>query len=109
MTRPKSWPTPPTIAHRTVKLSNRHANVGAMLVREQAMQMRDQVGDGSATAAVLTRAMVRTGMRMVAAGASPHILQRGMERAVRAAVAELKAGRAAARIARNDWRGRARR
>ncbi len=80
-----------TIAHRTVKLSNRHANVGAMLVRELAMGMRDQVGDGSATAAVLTRAMVRAGMRIVAAGASPQIVRRGMERAVRAAVAELKA------------------
>ena len=81
-----------TIAHRMVKLPNRPANVGAMLVREQAMQMRDQVGDGSATAAVLTRAMVRSGMRMVAAGANPQIVQRGMERAVRAAVAELNAG-----------------
>ena len=80
-----------TIAHRTVKLSNRHANVGAMLVRELAMGMRDQVGDGSATAAVLTRAMVRAGMRIVAAGASPQIVQRGMDAATRAAVAELKA------------------
>jgi chaperonin GroEL len=80
-----------TIAHRMVKLPNRPANVGAMLVREQAMQMRDQVGDGSATAAVLTRAMVRNGMRMVAAGANPQIVQRGIEAATRAAVAELKA------------------
>ena len=80
-----------TIAHRTVKLSDRHANVGAMLVRELAMGMRDQVGDGSATAAVLTRAMVRAGMRIVAAGANPQIVQRGIEAATRAAVAELKA------------------
>ena len=80
-----------TIAHRTVKLSNRHANVGAMLVRELAMHMRDQVGDGSATAAVLTRAMVRAGMRIVAAGANPQIVQRGMDAATRAAVAELNA------------------
>ena len=79
-----------TIAHRMVKLSNRYANVGAMLVREQAMQMRDEVGDGSATAAVLTRAMARAGMRMVAAGANSQIVQRGMEAAARAAVAELK-------------------
>ncbi len=80
-----------TIAHRMVKLSDRHTNVGAMLVRELAMEMRDRVGDGSATAAVLSREMVRVGMRMVAAGANAQLVRQGMEKGVRAAVAELKA------------------
>ncbi len=80
-----------TIAHRMVKLSDRHANVGAMLVRELAMEMRDRVGDGSATAAVLSREMVRVGMRMVAAGANAQLVRQGMEKGVRAAVAELQA------------------
>ena len=79
-----------TIAHRMVKLSDRHANVGAMLVRELAMEMRDRVGDGSATAAVLSREMVRAGMRMVAAGANSQLVKQGMEKAVQAAVADLQ-------------------
>ena len=80
-----------TIAHRMVKFSDRHANVGAMLVRELAMEMRDRVGDGSATAAVLSREMVRGGMRMVAGGANSQLVRQGMEKGVRAAVAELQA------------------
>lgn len=80
-----------TIAHRMVKFSNRHANVGAMMVRELAMGMRDRVGDGSATAAVLSREMVRGGMRMVAAGANSQLVRQGMEKGVRAAVVELQA------------------
>jgi chaperonin GroEL len=78
-----------TIARRVLELPDRCVDPGAMLIRSLAWDMRDKVGDGSATAAVLARAMVRAGARMVAAGANPVLMRRGMEQGLRAAVASL--------------------
>ena len=79
-----------TIARRVIELPNRYVNAGAMLIRHLAWHVREtRVGDGSATAAVLAREMIRGGVRMIAAGASPAILRRGMECGVRAALDEL--------------------
>jgi chaperonin GroEL len=80
-----------TIARRVLEIPNRYANTGAMLVRHLAWHMREEVGDGSATAVVLAGAMIRGGLRMIAAGANPMTIRRGIEKGVRAAVAELKA------------------
>jgi chaperonin GroEL len=90
-----------TIARRVIEIPNRCANTGAMLIRNLAWQMRQTIGDGSATAAVLARALVLEGMRTVTAGANPVMICRGLEQGVRAAVAQLAemsqpfAGRAA--------------
>lgn len=80
-----------TIARRVTEIPNRCVNAGAMLIRNMVWHMRDQAGDGSATAAVLARAMIRAGARLVAAGANPMLMRRGMEQGVQAAVASLAA------------------
>jgi chaperonin GroEL len=81
-----------TIARRVIELPDRYVNAGAMLMRHLAWHVREtHVGDGSATAAVLAREMIRGGVRMIAAGANPAVLRRGMERGVRAALDELTA------------------
>ena len=90
-----------TIARRVMEIPDRYANTGAMLIRHLAWHARETLGDGSATAAVLARAMIDAGMRMVAAGANPVMISQGLEKGVRAAVAQLAdmaqplAGRAA--------------
>ena len=78
-----------TIARRVIEIPNRYANTGAMLIRHLAWHARETMGDGSATAAVLARAMIVEGMRMVAAGANPVIICRGLEKGVRVAVEQL--------------------
>lgn len=67
-----------TIARRIVELPLRH-NTGAMLMRHLVWRVLDQVGDGTATAAVLAQALVREGARHIAAGAHPVGLRRGVE------------------------------
>jgi chaperonin GroEL len=69
-----------TIAQE-IHLSDPFENMGAHLVREVASQTSDEVGDGTTTATVLAQAMVREGMTMIAAGANPMLLRRGIERA----------------------------
>ena len=66
-------------------------NMGAQLCKEVATKTNDVAGDGTTTATVLARAMVKGGMRNVAAGANPMALKRGIEKAVIAAVDEIKA------------------
>ena len=78
-----------TIARRVIEIPNRYANTGAMLIRHLAWHARETMGDGSATAAVLARAMIQEGMRMAAAGANPVMICRGLERGVGAAVKQL--------------------
>jgi chaperonin GroEL len=81
-----------TIA-REVELSDPTANLGAQLVKEVATKTNDVAGDGTTTATVLAQAMVATGLRAVAAGASPISLKLGIEAAV-AAVSEALLARA---------------
>src|SRR3954470_18830388 len=75
---------------REVELEDPFENMGAQLVKEVATKTNDIAGDGTTTATVLAQALVREGMRNVAAGASPMALKRGIDKAVDAAVAEIK-------------------
>src|SRR5216110_2180335 len=72
-----------TIA-KEIELSNPYENLGALLVKEVATKTNDVAGDGTTTATVLAQAMVREGLRNVAAGANPLSLKRGIEAAVEA-------------------------
>src|SRR6266851_310009 len=79
-----------TIA-REVELEDHFENMGAQLVKEVATKTNDVAGDGTTTATVLAQALVREGLRNVAAGANPMSLKRGIEKAVAAAVESIKA------------------
>src|SRR5262245_26592546 len=70
-----------TIA-KEIELANPYQNLGAQLVKEVATKTNDVAGDGTTTATVLAQAMVREGLRNVAAGANPTALKRGMDAAV---------------------------
>ena len=74
---------------REVELEDPFENMGAQLVKEVATKTNDIAGDGTTTATVLAQALVREGLRNVAAGANPMGLKRGMEKAVAAAVEDL--------------------
>ena len=78
-----------TIA-KEIELKDPFENMGAQLVKEVATKTNDAAGDGTTTATVLAQALVREGMKNVAAGANPMDLKRGMKKAVEAAVAEIK-------------------
>src|SRR5438876_11223731 len=79
-----------TIA-REVELDDPFENMGAQLVKEVATKTNDVAGDGTTTATVLAQALVREGLRNVAAGANPMDLKRGIERAVSSVVESIKA------------------
>ncbi|AQS60144.1 chaperonin GroEL [Desulforamulus ferrireducens] len=79
-----------TIA-REIELPDHFENMGAQLVKEVATKTNDVAGDGTTTATVLAQAMVREGLKNVAAGANPMIIKRGIEKAVEKAVEEIKA------------------
>src|SRR2546426_3946837 len=91
----KKWGAPTitndgvTIA-KEIELEDPWENMGAQLAKEVATKTNDVAGDGTTTATVLARAMVKHGMRNVAAGANPMALKRGIESAVRAAVEAIK-------------------
>ncbi|MGW0197617.1 chaperonin GroEL [Nonomuraea sp. NPDC003201] len=72
-----------TIA-REIELEERYENLGAQLAKEVATKTNDIAGDGTTTATVLAQAMVREGLRNVAAGASPLSLKRGIDKAAKA-------------------------
>lgn len=78
-----------TIA-REIELEDPLENMGAQLVKEVATKTNDVAGDGTTTATLLAQAIVREGLKNVAAGANPMILKKGIEQATTAAVAELK-------------------
>ena len=78
-----------TIA-REIEVENIFENQGAQLVREVATATNDVAGDGTTTATVLAQAIVREGLKNVAAGANPIALKRGIEKAVIAVVANLQ-------------------
>jgi len=91
----KKWGAP-TITNdgvsiaKDIELEDPYERVGAELVKEVAKKTDDVAGDGTTTATVLAWAMVREGLRNVAAGANPMSLRRGIEAAVEAAVGSLK-------------------
>ena len=74
-----------TIA-KEIELKDPYENMGAQLIREVATKTTDIAGDGTTTATVLAQALVKEGMKNVAAGAAPLALKRGMEKASKAAV-----------------------
>ena len=75
---------------KEIELKDKFENMGAQMVKEVASQTNDVAGDGTTTATVLAQAMVREGMKAVAAGMNPMDLKRGMDKAVVAAVEHLK-------------------
>jgi chaperonin GroEL len=75
---------------KEIELSDKFENMGAQMVKEVASHTSDIAGDGTTTATVLAQAMVREGLKAVAAGMNPMDLKRGMDKAVEAAVEELK-------------------
>jgi chaperonin GroEL len=79
-----------TIA-KEIELEDHFENMGAQLVKEVATKTNDIAGDGTTTATVLAQALVREGLRNVAAGANPIALKRGIEQAVKAAVESIHA------------------
>jgi chaperonin GroEL len=80
-----------TIA-REVEVEDSYENLGVQLVKEVATKTNDVAGDGTTTATVLAQALVREGLRNVAAGASPSALKRGIDAAVEAMAEDLRAG-----------------
>src|SRR5438093_820419 len=92
----KKWGAPTitndgvTIA-KEVELEDPYENMGAQLAKEVATKTNDVAGDGTTTATVLARAMVKRGMKNVAAGANPMALKRGIEKAVVSAVEAIMA------------------
>ncbi|MBX5476661.1 MAG: chaperonin GroEL [Clostridia bacterium] len=78
-----------TIA-RDIELKDPFENMGAQLLKEIATKTNDVAGDGTTTAIVLGQALVREGMKVVAAGANPLSVKRGIEKAVKAVVDEIK-------------------
>ena len=91
----KSWGAPRitkdgvTVA-KEIELEDKFENMGAQMVREVANKTSDAAGDGTTTATVLAQAIVKEGVKSVAAGANPMDLKRGIDLAVQAVVAELK-------------------
>ena len=90
----KKWGAPTitndgvTIA-REIELEDPYENLGAQLAKEVATKTNDVAGDGTTTATVLAQAMVREGLKQVAAGASPMDIKRGIDKAVTAMIDEL--------------------
>ncbi|MGQ9548903.1 MAG: chaperonin GroEL [Roseiflexus sp.] len=86
----------PTVTHdgvtvaKEIELKDPFENMGARLLVEVATKTNDVVGDGTTTATVLAQSIVNEGLKMVAAGANPMLIKRGLDKAVEAIVAELK-------------------
>src|SRR3984885_12694272 len=75
---------------KEIELADRFENMGAQMVKEVASKTSDVAGDGTTTATVLAQALIREGLKAVAAGMNPMDLKRGIDKAVQGAVAELK-------------------
>lgn len=92
----KSWGAPRITKDgvsvaKEIELSDPFENMGAQMVKEVAQRTNDEAGDGTTTATVLAHAIVREGMKSVAAGMNPMDLKRGIDKAVAAVVTEIKA------------------
>ena len=79
-----------TIA-KEIELEDAFENMGAQLIREVATKTNDVAGDGTTTATVLAQAITREGLKNLSAGANPIVMRKGIEKAVAAAVTEIKA------------------
>ena len=75
---------------KEIELKDKFENMGAQMVKEVASKTSDNAGDGTTTATVLAQAIVREGMKFVAAGMNPMDLKRGIDKAVTALIEELK-------------------
>ncbi|HEX4879923.1 MAG TPA: chaperonin GroEL [Limnobacter sp.] len=75
---------------KEIELKDKFENMGAQMVKEVASKTSDNAGDGTTTATVLAQAIVKEGMKFVAAGMNPMDLKRGIDKAVTAAIAELR-------------------
>jgi chaperonin GroEL len=75
---------------KEIELDDKFENMGAQMVKEVASQTSDEAGDGTTTATVLAQAILREGLKSVAAGMNPMDLKRGVDKASAAIVAELK-------------------
>src|SRR5690625_3593905 len=75
---------------KEVELKDKFQNMGAQMVKEVASQTSDVAGDGTTTATVLAQAILREGMKAIAAGMNPMDLKRGIDKAVSTAVAEVR-------------------
>src|ERR1700736_5785365 len=75
---------------KEIELSDKFENMGAQMIREVAQKTSDQAGDGTTTATILAHAIVREGVKAVAAGLNPMDLRRGIEKAVEVVVEDLK-------------------
>ena len=78
------------IVAKSIELEDRFENMGAQLLREVAARTSEMAGDGTTTATVLAHAMIREGLKYLAAGMNPMDLKRGIDAAIEAVVAELK-------------------
>mgnify|MGYP001283812194 CR=1 FL=1 len=85
---------------KEIELEDKFENMGAQMVREVASKTNDLAGDGTTTATVLAQAIVKEGAKAVASGMNPMDLKRGIDKAVEAVVAELKAN--ARKVTKND-------
>jgi len=91
----KSWGAPKstkdgvTVA-KEIQLEDKFENMGAQMVKEVASKTSDVAGDGTTTATILAQAIYREGSKLVAAGANPMAVKRGVERAVEVVIGELK-------------------
>ena len=79
-----------TIA-KEIELEDPFENMGAQVVKEVATKTNDAAGDGTTTATLLAQALVREGMKNIAAGANPMVVKKGIEKAVAAAVECIRA------------------
>lgn len=91
----KSWGVPNVTKHgitvaKEIELEDKYENLGAQMLKEVASKTSDVAGGGTTTAAVLAQAIYREGIKMLAVGASPTDLKRGIDVAVEAVVSELK-------------------
>ena len=75
---------------KEIELKDKFENMGAQMVKEVASKTSDVAGDGTTTATVLAQAIIREGIKMVAAGAEPMDLKRGIDKAVEAVIEEVK-------------------
>jgi len=91
----KKWGSP-TVTHdgvtvaKEIELKDPFQNMGAQLLKEAATKTNDIAGDGTTTATVLAQAIVKEGLKNVAAGANPMLLKRGIEKALSVATAEIR-------------------
>jgi chaperonin GroEL len=89
---------------KEIELKDKFENMGAQMVKEVASNTSDEAGDGTTTATVLAQAIVREGLKAVAAGANPMDVKRGIDKAVITATDELRSSPSRARTRRRSPR-----